>query len=103
MLVPATGGPAKEINRTAEGQYISWIEWTPDGRSVWFMKYRPAVDSKAKPVYEFISVSPDGQTVRKLALDHIGRIHPDGRQIVYDSGQTKIELWALENFLAPSK
>jgi Tol biopolymer transport system component len=101
LLISVAGGPSKEIYRTSEGEYIQWLEWTPDGRSIWLMKYRQAVDPKMKPFYEFMSLSPDGKDVRKLELSNMGRIHPEGRQIVYHSGQVKAELWALENFLPP--
>jgi len=104
ILVPAAGGSAQEIFRSKEGEYIPWLQWTPDGRSIWLMRYRPATDPKAKPAIEFVSVSPDGQNIRKLELMLPGagfRIRPDGRQIAYSTGQSKFELWALENFLPP--
>jgi hypothetical protein len=27
------------------------------------------------------------------------RIHPDGRRIIYDTGEHAFEVWTLENFL----
>ncbi len=104
MLVPAAGGPPREIFRTKAGEYVPWVEWTPDGRSIWLMRYGPAADAKAKPSIEFLGVSADGQTIRKLELSLPGggyRIRHDGRQIAYSTGQSKYELWALENFLPP--
>jgi Tol biopolymer transport system component len=106
MLVPTAGGPAREIFRTKGGEYIHWLEWTPDGRSIWLMKNSLAKDPKAKPAIEFLSVSPDGKTIRKLELSLPGagfRFRPDGRQIAYSTGQNRVELWALENFLPPTK
>ena len=107
MLVAASGGPAREIFRTKGGEYIQCLEWTPDGRSIWFKKYIPPAEPKMEPAFEFLSVSADGQAIRKLglALDtgFDFRIHPDGRQLAYWTGQTTIELWALENFLPPAK
>jgi hypothetical protein len=70
-------------------------------------KYTPPPDPKLKPTFEFLAVSPDGQAVHKLALSIYNgtdfRIHPDGRQLAYWTGQGQIELWALENFLPPAK
>jgi Tol biopolymer transport system component len=103
MLVPTAGGPSREIYRTQEGEYLSWIQWTPDGRSVWLLNYRPATNPKAKPILEYLAVSPDGKNIRKLELNYPGCIHPDGRQVAFSTGQGNIELWALENFLPPAK
>jgi hypothetical protein len=106
MIVPATGGPAKEILRTKAGESIPWITWTVDGSSIWLAAtYWP--DSEGKPAFEFLSISPDGQNVRELdmSLKNFGgfRFHPDGRRIAYWSAQGKLELWALENFLPVKK
>ena len=42
MLVSALGGSPREIFRTKEDENIPWLQWTPDGRSIWLLKYRPA-------------------------------------------------------------
>ncbi|MDH4198128.1 MAG: LpqB family beta-propeller domain-containing protein, partial [Candidatus Aminicenantes bacterium] len=105
MLVPAAGGPAREIYRTKEGEYVQWISWSVDGGSIWLKIYTPPSDDKGRPVIEFRSVSPDGQNVRKLEMSILSamdlRLHPDGRQVAFWTGQSKLELWALENFLRP--
>ena len=52
-------------------------------------------------------VSAEGGDAQKLELDldlAVGmpgvRVHPDGRQLAFTSGQPyKLEIWALENFL----
>jgi hypothetical protein len=105
LLVPASGGPAREIYRTKAGEYVQWISWTVDGRSIWLKIYSPPADPKGKPAIEFLSVAPDGQNVRKLEVSILNaldfRLHPDGRQVAFWTGQSKLELWALENFLRP--
>jgi hypothetical protein len=62
-------------------------------------------DDKMKPKFEFLSISPDGQRIRKLdqslIATGINRFHPGGRQLAFSFGQSRIELWALENFLQP--
>jgi Tol biopolymer transport system component len=99
MVVPTAGGPQREIFRTKEGGQIPWLQWNPAGRSIWLLNYMPAADSKAKPSFDYLAVSSDGQNIRKLELPNAGRIHPDGRQIAFWTGQGRYELWALENFL----
>jgi len=107
MVVSAIGGPSREIYRTGEGEIIQWLQWTLDGRSIWLKKYTPPPDPKAKPTIEFLTVSPEGKGIRKLDLSLSAgmdfRLHPDGRQLAYWTGQRKIELWALENFLPKDK
>ena len=107
MIVPGAGGPAKEILRTKAGESIPWITWTADGSSIWLAKYSPNSEGTGKPGIEFLSISPDGHNVRNLdmSLKNYGaiRFHPDGRQIAFWTGQSKLELWALENFLPDKK
>ena len=118
MIVPATGGAAQEIYRTNGGDFVQWILWTVDGREIWLKIYGSAPDGKGQPTVEFLSVSPDGQNVRKLELGAKQdkdaapwqipsamdlRLHPDGRQVAFWTGQSKLELWALENFLPDKK
>jgi Tol biopolymer transport system component len=118
MIAPAAGGDAREIYRTNGGDFPQWIIWTVDGREIWLKIYRPAPDGKGQPKVDFLSVSPDGQNVRELefgvkqerdaatwpimsAMDL--RLHPNGRQVAFWTGQSKLELWALENFLPKKK
>ena len=104
-LVSPAGGPIREIFTTNPGEIVQWLQWTPDGRSIWLRKYIPAADAKMKPKFEFLSISPDGQRIRKLdqslIATGINRFHPGGRQLAFSFGQSRIELWALENFLQP--
>jgi len=105
MLVPADGGAAREIYRTEAGVMIQWISWTVDGRSIWVKTYRASSEPKGKHAIEFLGMTPDGQSIRKLEMSLLGamdlRFHPDGRQVAFTAGQSKLELWALENFLRP--
>jgi Tol biopolymer transport system component len=114
MLVPAAGAPARQIYQLNKGDFVQWILWTVDGKEIWLKTYTPPPDGKGQATVEFLSVSPDGQKVRKLemamkqdkgtaswqiqsAMDL--RLHPDGSQVAFWTGQSKLEVWALENFL----
>lgn len=47
-----------------------------------------------------------GGSLQKLELNDRGlqlRIHPDGRQIAFWTGQDTRELWAMENILPSEK
>ncbi|MCR4374732.1 MAG: hypothetical protein NUW22_07770, partial [Acidobacteria bacterium] len=91
-LVSADGGPAREV--CCSGALINSLKWTPDGRYLFFNRGP-----------EFWRTTPDGQVVEKINLDLKGRwfaLSPDGRRIAFTFGQSKSELWALEN-LAPRK
>jgi Tol biopolymer transport system component/uncharacterized membrane protein len=119
MLIPATGGSARELYRTNAGDFVQCLWWTVDGQSIWLKKmYWPASDPQGKPAVEFLNVSLDGQSVRKLEMSTTQdkgaaswqipsamdlRLHPDGRQLAFWTGQSKLELWTLENFLPKKK
>jgi Tol biopolymer transport system component len=102
-LVSPGGGPVREIYTTKAGEIIQGLQWTPDGQAIWIRKFTPAPNEKMQPVIECLSISPDGQHIRRLdpSLNSAGvfRIHPEGRQVAFAGGQFKVELWALENFL----
>jgi Tol biopolymer transport system component len=106
-LVPADGGTAREIYRAAEqGEGISALMWTPDGRYLFFRKMIPSASGQNAPSRsEFWRATPDGRVVEKTDLDPKGNWYafsPDGRRVAFTTGQGKTELWALEN-LAPRK
>ena len=105
-LVPSTGGESREVFRGQENEHIRSINWTPDGRFIWFEKHTLSEDPKVPPKIECWRVSPDGGNLQKLELNYRGlqlRVHPDGRQIAFWTSQDTRELWALENFLISEK
>jgi Tol biopolymer transport system component len=114
MLAPASGGAAREIYQ-GRPQFIFWAS---EGQEIWLKIYKAPADGKGQPTIEFLGVSPDGAKVRKLelgakqgnnaapwqilsAMDP--RLSPDGRQVAFWAGQSKLEVWALENFLPRAK
>ena len=99
MVMPASGGEPRELY---EGDGIfSWVgilEWTPDGSHLVFAKSR-----LPDPEVELWRIPAEGGEAQRLGLtmDHLRglRFHPDGRQIVFAAGDTKPEVWVMENLL----
>ena len=105
-VVPVAGGPARDVLRETPPLMRRKVVWAPDGRSLLFARrIRPhdSYDAKA----ELWLISAEGGEPRKLDLAAEGMndlcIHPDGRHVAYTSGGTKVEIWALENFLPPAE
>jgi Tol biopolymer transport system component len=79
------------------------VDWTRDSSAVLAIKETGAHR-------ELWQIPIAGGQPRKLDIDvdswsngEAGfRIHPDGRQIVFNTGHNAIEIWALEHFLPGS-
>jgi Tol biopolymer transport system component len=94
------GGEAVELCRK-QGP-ITLQGWTPDGRYILFQDYERR--RKKKDLWR---IPATGGAPRKIELTmkeiHHLRVHPDGRQVVFDiKGKKKQELWVLESFLPES-
>ncbi len=102
MLVPAGGGAPRELLRVTQPDSIPGgsIPWTPDGRGLLVKKITSAGS-------ELWLVPVSGEAPRKVDLDirNTGtiRMHPDGRQVAFDSREFNTEVWVLENFLPALK
>jgi dipeptidyl aminopeptidase/acylaminoacyl peptidase len=107
-VLPAAGGPRREVYRVP-GFKGAEIAWTPDGRYLIFGPYDKLTNTKAfmrvsveggeaQPIG--ISASQDGQVQFPRSFAAV-RVHPNGRQLVYQAwGEGRgLEVWALENFL----
>ncbi len=94
MLIPASGGEARELIRLKEPESIwfSSLAWTPDGRQVFFVKgdelWRVPVEGGAAQKIELGVRKPRGI-----------RFHPDGSRIAFWAGENTREVWVMENFL----
>lgn len=101
MLIPVDGGEPQELLRVSEPERIgNRSTWAPDGRGILIKK-----ETNVGTELWFVPIS--GESPRKIDLDvrSLGtiRLHPDGRQIAFDSTQFSSEVWVLENFLPALK
>lgn len=96
--IPVAGGAARELFRVAPPErLINLTEWTPDGRSLLFGRNQ---GSDEKPSLWMISAAGGApRKVEGLTASMDLRLHPDGRQVAYSTGQSSEEMWTLENFL----
>ncbi len=108
FVMPYGGGEPRELLRaTALDRFDrNGMTWTPDSRGILMMK----ADGDRKELW-LIPVA-DGSAPRKLNIDvdnwHVNNISgfklkPDGRQVAFVAGESKNEVWALENFLPKTK
>ena len=75
----------------------------PDGRQLLFTT---VTWPSGEPEGHVWRVSAEGGEAQKLEMDldvlrgGVLRVHPDGRQLVFTSGQPfNLEMWVMENFL----
>jgi Tol biopolymer transport system component len=106
LLIPVTGGEARELMRVTEPDGINLAAWAPDSRSL------VAVKNQAGQPPDLWWVPIDSRAIQKI--DRIGsmapftlRVHPDGRQVAYvapgaTSGPTSDDVGVLENFRPPA-
>jgi Tol biopolymer transport system component len=101
LTVPTSGGEARELYR-AESLFAielgMGIPWTPDGHHIVFI-------SDEEPGTAWMIPSAGGAPRRLAELPgsydwrHL-RLHPDGSRIAYHSGESKAEIWMIQNIPA---
>jgi Tol biopolymer transport system component len=97
-LIPAAGGEGRVL---ASGEPLRWFDfvaWTPDGREVLFGRAAGA-DERVEVWRAPIAGGAARPTGLRMPFLRDLRVHPDGRKVVFASGQTRGELWVMENFL----
>jgi hypothetical protein len=112
-IVPAKGGDARTLLQLGRRETVrrDGLVWTPDGRSLLLAK---AIEtSKHAFRLELWRASPRDQeahNVGVLASDMAFgdgssglRIHPDGKNVVFQAGQRRPEVWVMENVLPATK
>lgn len=106
-VMPAAGGPAREIFRGSpwlDASRYNTLAWTPDQRYVLFV--RGSAGGAAPNVLWRVPVA--GGQAEQMGLTIPGRvkspqIDPEGRQIFFSANESSPnEVWALENFLPQS-
>ena len=112
LVLPVTGGEAREILRIPRTEEIAGLAWTSDSRHLLYI--RQTIESQMEnprstarwPVWRISAAGGDPlrtelsfQPDEMLSL----RLHPDGRRLVYMTGRSgarpRREIWVLENFL----
>jgi Tol biopolymer transport system component len=112
-VVPVGGGEVREVLSRFPAVIFGssgGLAWSPDGRHLLVpILQQHSGGPEPGAVTELLSVPVEGGEARKsgLAMERIelGGVHPDGRRIVFDSGQRKEsaqEVWMMENFLPVS-
>ena len=98
LVMPATGGDPREILKVHKGATEDWndlasLEWTRDGEQLLYNWNR-----------ELWKIAAKGGQPQKLGLaSTVARassvsIHPDGQHIAFTAGESKQEVWVMENF-----
>jgi Tol biopolymer transport system component len=102
-ILAAAGGEARDLLGEVEMPFPGSIAWTPDGRSLLFVKQVNPRDQKT----ELWAIPVQGGDPRRLDLTAKNmrdlRIHPDGRHIAFASRGDRSEVWAMDNFLPSAK
>jgi Tol biopolymer transport system component len=106
VVISVQDSTTRELLRLSSGHWVNntSMPWTPDSRAVLVRKMtHPRGETS-----ELWHVPIDGAPARKLDFDANQvtpyasgkmRMHPNGRQLAFVSGQSVQEVWALENFL----
>ena len=107
LVMPAAGGEAREVVRIdgeKENPFPGSPSWTPDGRSVAFLK---GIKGKDGQWQLWRATAEDGaqQRIGQIAARQLQgvRLHPDGRRVAITDVKVDLEVWVMENFLPALK
>lgn len=93
LVLPTGGGPLRQLATVRNGG-LNGMEWTRDGRELLFLTPGP-------PAATLWRIPFEGGRPERLGLTWDGlagiRIHPDGRRLAFGAGQTRSEVWAIDN------
>lgn len=105
-VVGLNGGESKEVVRMAPRENVTSLTWAPDGKRL--VSTRELDDNNRNPqglAGVWITAVDSGETVQlKLSLPHMRHIaiHPDGRQIAFQTRSRfgwDRDLWVMEGLL----
>lgn len=106
QIVPVAGGQPHELLRVSAPEDLRAPMWSPDGKFLVFYRTdtREPTNTHGVKVWRIPAV---GGTPQEIDLG--GRmpmptlqslhIHPDGRQVAFETAEPKSEIWVMENFL----
>lgn len=102
-MMPAAGGPEREVVGLAAKSGVPWdLNWTPDGTHLVYVVRYPPGSTLARP-REIWAVAVAGGEPYRIDIEDVQlgrlRIHPDGRRIAYQAGESQQEVWVMEDFL----
>lgn len=104
LVLPATGGEAREIHAAAEGQTLSLAGWGSDRDAVYMVAFTPGSPNAPRKVWR---LSTTGAAPVDTGLAHASmrdvRISPDASRVAYTAGWPTRASWVLENFLPPAR
>ena len=109
LVLPVTGGEAREIMRVPKTEEFQALAWTPDSRHVLYIRQTASSHPSTRPPVWRVPAS-GGESLRTDLVFWPSelksfRYHPDGRRLVYNTagggpeGAPRKEVWVLENFL----
>jgi Tol biopolymer transport system component len=107
-LIPVDGGEPRALLRASPPETMigSLVKWSKDGKSLLIAKQKG--DGLPRELWRVSAADGSAHKVNLNAdwvpfLAVTGRqstsFHPDGRQVAFVMGRSKLEIWALENFL----
>jgi Tol biopolymer transport system component len=102
-IMPATGGEARDLLRLKRPEDFGSIAWTPDGHQLFFVRRY----MKNEDTFSLWRIRAEGGEPQRIgvAMGDTSQIsvHPDGRRIAFNAGDSKTEVWMMENFLPALK
>lgn len=103
-VVGLNGGQSKEVIRMAPRENVTSFSWAPDGKRLMFTRQMTGKDGNPTgPAGVWATPVDSGEAVQlKLSLPGMRciTIHPDGRQIAFQSGSgVGRDLWVMEGLL----
>lgn len=109
-IIPIGGGGARDVFQVSGDMVAqSRLIWTPDAQKILFTLRRqgPAKPANSDQTFELWQVSAAGGQPQKvgLAMERLRdlSLHPDGKRLAFAAGQSKPEVWMMENFLPATK
>jgi Tol biopolymer transport system component len=105
-IVPAEGGELVELARIENPFWLSGTAWVPDSRSLLFTKMT-RVPNPGLREEELYLISAEGGEPESLGVIGTGvgslSIHPEGKQIIFERNEYKVDVWSMENYLPVEK